>query len=133
MKKLAWLFMILAGVGLALSVYVHAAALLDLPLPDYSMGLHVGIFVVWLPAILVASSTTKGTPRKDFWKVALRGCPGWMRYALYAVAAYAFISFAAFAYQGNSYPNNNVPPSLVVRGFSGHWLAFYGAAFAILY
>jgi hypothetical protein len=71
-----------AGVGLVLSILSHLAALLGTqrPLGDQAFWLHMGIFVVWIPTVLVSQRLTSGVDRKDFWNAALRGCPAWMKY-----------------------------------------------------
>lgn len=45
--------------------------------------LHIGIFVVWIPAIFAAQRLVGNVSRKDFWKVVLIGSPDWMRYMVY--------------------------------------------------
>jgi len=98
-------------------------------------ALHIGIFVVWIPTVLLARRFTRGVNRKDFWKIALIGCPKWMRQALYVIFGYAILNFLYFfAMTVNRPPSRggDTPPE-VVRGFSGHWMVFYGAAFATLY
>jgi hypothetical protein len=128
-------FAALAAIGLALSVLSHIEALLGLqgPLGDYEMLLHFGIFVVWLPAILVSTQLTRDFKRKDFWKAALRGCPPWMKYMVYGFFGYALLNFIVFLV--NAPPKGGFGPisPTVVRGFSGHWMAFYSAAMALLY
>jgi hypothetical protein len=128
--------MALAAIGLLLSIGAHIASLLGLPLPGDKLvwSLHVGIFVVWLPAVLVATRANRGRPQSEFWKNVLSGCPPWMRNAGYALLAYAIANFIGFMVTTGSepQPEGNAPPS-VVRGFSGHWLIFYGAAFAIFF
>ena len=54
-KTVLYFFAALSALGLALSALSHAAALLgrDGPLRDRAMLLHVGIFVVWIPAIVL--------------------------------------------------------------------------------
>jgi hypothetical protein len=129
-------FMLLAAVGLALSVVAHVMALAGIELPGGQLvwTLHIGIFVVWIPTVLVSIRTTRHANRKDFWKVALSGCPAWMRKAFYVLFAYAILNFILFMLTTTNgrQPAGDAPPS-VVRGFSGHWMIFYGAAFATLY
>jgi len=128
-------FMVLAATGLLLSICVHLAALFGIPLPGGNavFGLHVGIFVVWLPAILVAARISRFSNRKDFWKTALSRCPAWMRRSLYVLFAYAILNFVLFIATGTHGDTSGAASSSEVRGFSGHWMVFYGAAFAILY
>ena len=74
-------FIFLSVCGLVLSLVVHVSALLgiDLGLGQKVFGLHIGIFLVWIPTVLVANNLSKDCRRSDFWKVALRGCPDWMK------------------------------------------------------
>ena len=129
-------FIALAALGFILSVAAHLRAIAGLPIPGGKAvwALHVGIFVVWLPTVLVAYRLTRGANRKDFWKIALVGCPKWMRSALYVVIGYAALNFVYFMVTTSSHPQpkGDAPPE-EIRGFSGHWMIFYGAAFATLY
>lgn len=126
-------FMLLAAVGFVLSVLVHISALLGLTVPggNIAWSLHVGIFVVWFPTVLVSTRTTRLSNRKDFWKVTLSGCPPWMRQTLYVVFGYAILNFIVFLLAGKHEAGGLL--SAEFRGFSGHWMVFYGAAFATLY
>lgn len=129
-------FIGLAAIGFILSVAAHLAAVAGSPIPfgKAVWGLHIGIFVVWLPTVLVGTRLTRGANRKDYWKIALAGCPKWMRTALYLLFGYALLNFVLFLATTASHPQpkGSAPPE-VVRGFSGHWMVFYGAAFASLY
>jgi hypothetical protein len=128
--------MAIAALGLALSVLVHLAALFGLPSPlgEKSWILHVGIFVVWFPAVLIVQSLTRDFKQKDLWRAALRGCPVWMRRLVWIVAGYAMVNFAIFAYQmTGAKPTSQETPDEVWRGFSGHWMVFYSMAMAIFY
>jgi hypothetical protein len=62
------------------------------PVPFF-WGLHVGIFVVFLPAIFAAKEIAGSSGRKDFWKVALRFAPPWMLYHFYGLFGYTFFNF----------------------------------------
>jgi hypothetical protein len=95
--------------------------------------LHVGIFVVWFPAVLVAQRLVGNVNRKDFWKVALKNAPDWMRYMFYGFFGYALVNFMLFMTKAPNGGSGANPPAVVWRGFSGHWMAFYSAALAILY
>lgn len=129
-------FLLLSGIGLALSIVAHLAGLAGIELPGGRLvwALHAGIFVVWIPTVLVSMRTTRCANRKDFWKVALSGCPVWMRRAIYVLFGYGILNFFLFmqATGAGHTPTGDAPPS-VIRGFSGHWMVFYSAAFAILY
>jgi hypothetical protein len=129
-------FMLLAGCGFVLSVAAHVMALAGVAFPGGGLvwGLHIGIFVVWIPTVLVGNRVTRDSKRTDFWKTALVGCPVWMRRALPILFIYAIFNFILFIAGTSTHPKPAGPtPPWVVRGFSGHWMVFYGAAFATLY
>jgi len=81
MNTILYVLVSIAGTGLVLSVIVHAASLAGIPTPlgEKSWILHIGIFVVWFPAVLVRQPLTREFKQKDLWRAALRGCPAWMR------------------------------------------------------
>ena len=130
--------LLLAGCGFVLSVVAHCLGIANVPVPGGNLvwGLHIGIFVVWIPTVFVSNRAFRDANRKDFWKVALAGCPTWMRRSLYILVGYAVLNFVYFAATAPSHrgrlSEGAAPPS-VIRGFSGHWMVFYGVAFAVLY
>ncbi len=129
-------FIALSAAGLILSVIVHVIALSghQVPFGELAWGLHIGIFVVWFPAVLVSMRLTRDFKQKDLWKAALRGCPAWMKYMTYFFFGYAFINFALFAFSTTGMPKESSPSTATaLRGFSGHWMVFYSAAMSMLY
>jgi hypothetical protein len=138
MKTTLYPFMAIAGCGLVLSAVVHCIALTGATIPGGNLiwVLHAGIFVVWIPAISASRQMTQSANSIDFWKIALAGCPLWMRLGLSVFFIYAIINFAIFIIPTIGQPKQPaeiVPSPAVVRGFSGHWMFFYSAAFGILY
>ena len=130
-------FIVLAAIGLILSLIAHCFAVLGLPQPlgDAAWGLHIGIFIVWVPTMFVSCWLARDFKSKDSWKAAFRGCPSWMRWMTNAFLIYAIINFVTSfvgASAAQQAPNAPIPP-IVFRGFSGHWMVFYSAAFSILY
>jgi hypothetical protein len=128
-----WFFAGLSLIGLVLSLYVHISALMGNEMPSMFWGLHVGIFVVWIPAVFVAQKRVGSTHRKDFWKAALKGAPDWMRYMAYAFGFYAFGGSLLFMAVAPDKGHGANAPASEWRGFSAAWMTFYWAAFAILY
>jgi hypothetical protein len=129
--------MLYAACGLALSLTVHILSFFGIQFGGNTlfMGLHVGIFPLWFPVVLIAQKMTGGARRTEFWKAALSGCPPWMRYMTYGFLIYAIANFAIFIVLTlmHPQPKGGGPPSAVVlHGFSGHWMAFYSAGLAIL-
>ena len=134
-KPLLWVAVGLSAIGLVVSLWVHLGAVMGRHVaPEASFWiLHMGIFVVWIPAVFVAKARVGNVNRKDFWKVVLQGSPDWMRYMVYGFLGYAVLNFALFIAKAPSGSGGPNPPAAVWRGFSGHWMAFYSAALAILY
>ena len=134
-RPFLWFFICLSAIGLLVSLWIHLGAVMGRRVaPEaFLWVLGVGIFIVWLPAVLVAQRLVGATNRKDFWKVVLKGSPDWVRYMLYAFFAYAFVNFLFFMTKAPTGGGGANPPAVVWRGFSGHWMAFYSAALAILY
>lgn len=135
MNRILALLSGLAAAGLVLSSVVHLYALAgkENPFGGLAWGLHVGIFVVWLPAVLAIRDLTKDFKQKDVWKAALRGCPAWMTRLTYFFLAYAFVNFFLFLYLEHTGAETAPKEIATFRGFSGHWMAFYSAAMSILY
>jgi hypothetical protein len=130
------LFEALAITGFVLSVSVNAGVVIfRWAPPSYFWVLHVGIFVVFFPAVFVAQKRVGSTRRKDFWKIVLRGAPDWMKYFLYALFAYdAAIGIPSWI---RALQQTSSPPQSSAFGewpmFSAVWMVFYWASFTILY
>lgn len=139
---LAWL----AAFGFIASAAVHVASIAGFTPPGGQavLLLHVGVFVVWLPAVLVAyrGAGREGGPYRYtgwargqyFWTSTITACPRWMRIAAAALLAYGVLNFIHFMTTvGGRSPGHCAPSPEVVRGFSGHWMLFYAAAFMVFY
>lgn len=139
-------FLVLAVVGLVLSVIVHLTTLIgsDLPLGGAAWWLHFGLLAVALPAVLTANQVSMHFNRwNDAWRVMLRSCPRWMRWTTCVFFPYAFLNFLVFVTceiadgtasgaEQRSESWDNTPPR-VFRGFSGHWMAGYSWGIVVLY
>ena len=134
--------MIYAACGLVLSLAVHLLTFAGIQPGGDAMffALHIGIFPLWLPVVLIMSRMT-GTTRGwswdggwSSWNRVLAGCPTWMRYMTYGFFGYAALNFAIFIVMAptGKHPGGGSPPSIVWHGFSGHWMAFYSAGLAVL-
>ncbi len=126
-------FLTISAVGFLLSLWVNIRSLMGRRvLPGaFFFILHLGVFVVWFPAIFVAKKKVGNTHRKHFWKLVLTGAPDWMRYFVYAVFFYGFVG--GFVSEAHAPAGNGFADVSQWRIFSGGWMAFYSAAFAILY
>jgi hypothetical protein len=94
-KMIAYPVMVLSGVGVLLCLSFYILGLTGTsPLPAGDMQvLFVGVFVVWFPTVILTDRLTKDFKQKDLWKAALRGCPAWMRTALWVVIGFVFAVF----------------------------------------
>ena len=146
MQILLYPFIALAALGLVLSIVVHVLAHLGYaPLGQGTFILHVGIFVVWFPAVLtlmragVFRFQMSMSPRAGWrsWQQMVRGSPKWMQRMTAGFFIYGFANFLLFLAVGTGGVSGNsraVPDSpAVLWGFSGHWMIFYSAALTILY
>lgn len=135
MQSLIRVFEWIAFAGFLASLLVHVLSLFGLgsPFGHITWALHGGVFVVWIPAVIVSQRLTKNVNRADMWKAILRGCPSWARTAVTVLFGYTFLNFFLFLLQTTAYPKNNVPEVVEYRGFSGHWMLFYAAAAAIFH
>jgi hypothetical protein len=136
MSALFPVLMFVAGAGFCLSLIAHLLALFGVAMPGGGIVwlLHVGIFVVWIPAVFASKGKLRDIPRKEHMKAMMRDCPLWMRRAVTIMFVYALINFVLFMLStaGHPKPTGAAPPS-VIRGFSGHWMLFYSVAFATFY
>lgn len=135
-NPLLWPLIMLSALGLVLSLWVHIGAIAGRKVvaePMFAI-LHVGAIALWIPAVLVAKKRVGATQGRDYWKRVLTGTPDWMRYFVYIALGYAVVNFLIFLPQAppKGYPSGQTP-AIVWRGFSGHWMAFYSAALAILF
>lgn len=125
-------FCALAAIGFCLSAITHIAAILSLPQPlgPAATFLFGGIFIVWLPAVLVSSNLVADFKQKDFWQAALRGCPVWMRRLCFGTFYYGIASFVVFMF---IIPAIRQVPPVFLEGAMGHCMIFYAMATGILY
>lgn len=132
---LVWIFVALSAVGLGVSLCVHLGAVMGRRVvpESFFFFLHAGAIIMFFPTILVSRQRVGSSRRKDFWKLVLQGSPDWMRYMVYGFFGYAIVNFLLFMFNAPPKGTVGTPPAVVWRGFSGHWMAFYAASFAILY
>ena len=147
------LLALVACLGLLLSLTVHVTALLGFNVSEQVplvWLLHVGIFVVFIPFVILSRKVLGSKPtfaqvRKLF--------PGWVVALGVLIFAYAIVNFVFFilAAQGGSpsirdgkfvlQNHGRLIRELTaseyasfkaneIRGFSGHWLVFYFMPFA---
>jgi len=132
MAKLIYPFLFLATAGLAIDVVIHLAAFTGSTILFDQLGKYIfpGIFVVWLPAIFAMNRLAREFKQRDIWRAALRGCPKWMRMALWTVFGYGWASLFVLPIlygEGiDSGPNS-------ARAMSAIALTFYAVAACVLY
>ncbi len=139
MNIIASPFMYAAMLGLVVSVVIHIMALLGITLTSYEVfkALHLGIFIVGFPTIIILMLSGKDLKQKEFWTEALRACPKWMRNMTIFFFGYAILNFLLFVILSINQKvpteiSGSIPPN-VLRVFSGHGMIFYCAAMALLY
>ncbi len=120
------MFLAFIGFTLSLSDLLAAYAGKALFSDRFGQTLFVGIFVVWLPTVIVMNRTTRFASRKDLWKIALSGCPAWMRGALWTFCGFGALNFLYFL-------SHQKAQQLFIRFAGGHLMMFYGIAFCVMY
>ena len=136
MNQLLTPFSILAAIGLFLSLIVHIYTLLgqQVPFGNLAYGFHVGIFIVWFPAVSLGKRLSKDIKQRDLFQAMLRGCPVWMKRMPYLFFLYTAINMLWFISTGQATKCGDIGNEIQqFRLFSGFWMAFYSAAFSILY
>ena len=136
MQLALFVFMALAASGFVLSIAAHVTALLGLvpPIGQAVWLLHIGIIVVWMPTVFLTRRVARGERRQDVRKVLWSGCPRWMQRMWFVLVPYVVLNFVYFiATSADHRHRSNVIDAATLRGFSGHWMIFYGAAFMTLY
>ena len=128
-------FVVLAIAGFVLSVWIHVAAILGHQAAPDGMFfvMHVGIFVVFFPAVFVTAKRVGRTRGKDTWKHILRGAPEWVRYMVYTVWAYGAVSSLLSFPHGVSHKSGIHFNVTTWRYFSVGWMIFYCTSFGMLY
>jgi len=161
------IFCILAATGFILGCIVHIVSLCGIYLGErfpFIWGLHFGIFIVWLPAILELGknpelkelNSQKVANPLIFFRVIFRNVPKPVMIISVFFFLYAMVNFWLFIYTDQGATPDIVGEKYVllnhgtlireltkqeylelkanaIRGFSGHWMAFYGFAMGILW
>jgi hypothetical protein len=149
------IFFFLALVGLILSAAAHFSTYLGVDPQErfpYIWLLHIGIFVVCLPAFAIQGMLPRGDGGKF---KPFEYAPKWMRLLMGVAFIYAIVNFVIFIFlmsSGSPYRENgrfvlkdhgklvrqiteqeyHQYKAYEVRGFSGHWMLFYAAALTML-
>src|SRR5712671_2024271 len=95
MTALIYPFLALALAGFLAIFAVHVASLFGVTYPsDHLLRfLGPGVFVVFVPTVLVMNRLTRDFKQKDIWRAALRGCPQWMRRTVWTIFGYSWFGF----------------------------------------
>jgi len=119
----------IAALGFVASLACHVLGWLQVEPPGGKavMFLHVGFLVLWFPLVIYANRTM---PRRDLGNMEhlLAEFPSWMRIVVGGLFGYAVLNFVYFFLCTRQFPRHGVPFTLELRGFSGHWMLFYGIA-----
>jgi len=132
MKAFVRSLLVVALAGVACVLGIHIASLIGISEPfEKSIPILFPIlFVVWAATVLTMNRLTRDFKQKDIWKAALRGCPTWMRRAVWVVFGYSWLGFFVLPILfggGMSSKANGA------RMGSATILAFYTVAAAVLY
>jgi hypothetical protein len=127
-RVIAYPVMLLSGAGvlLCLASYVRWLTGSYHPFKSGPPILFVGIFVVWVPTVLLMNTLTRDFKQRDLWKAALRGCPSWMRMCLWiGTGSVVAITFLPVIFGRNRAPSEG--------GFTLFPIIFYAVSFCTMY
>ncbi|MBZ5657960.1 MAG: hypothetical protein LAO56_22080 [Acidobacteriia bacterium] len=127
-QVIAYLVMALsaAGVVLCLGLYFLGPAGIHPLQARETPVLFGGVFVVWFPTVILMNRLTQDFKQKDLWKAALRGCPPWMRVALWVVIGCVFAAF--FLPMLSKRNPGDAPQTFVLFP-----IIFYAVSFCVMY
>ena len=134
-KMFALPFAAIALAGFVISMAVNIAGWMGKVILPSSMfaAMHIGVFLVFFPAVLLAGRRRNGLP----WKFKKRengsGMPGWALKFAGFIFIYAMANFIIFIFTAGSSKQHGAPSAIMWRGFSGHWMVFYLFSFGMLY
>jgi hypothetical protein len=128
-RAIAYPVMVVSAVGVIVCFLLHIGSFFAGPEFGQRLfsKLFIGLFIVWVPTVLLMNRLTRDFKQRDLWKAALRGCPGWMQRTLWVVWGYVF--FAAFILPFLRGSNPGASPS----GFLIFPAVFYSTSFGVMY
>jgi hypothetical protein len=124
----------LSVVGLLFSIVVHLLGLAGRrpPFGYFAFILQLGAFLSGVAAAL-ALFLLYASRGEAFWKEAFRTSPKWLKWMTCGFAGYAVFNFIVFVNLlgtiGGKRPDEIT--SMVFRGVSGEWMAFYSVGLLI--
>ena len=131
--SLIYPFLVLAWAGFVAIAAIHVSSLFGFTHPFETLLLRYlvpGLFVVFLPTIFVMNRLTRDFKQKDLWSAALRGCPPWMRGAVWVLFGYCWLGFFVLPI---FYGGGMDSPANKARAMSGVLMTFYLIPAAVLY
>jgi hypothetical protein len=152
-----WVVLVISAVGLVISEIVHFSTYFGFDPQELGPSvflLHIGVFAVMIPAILLQNGSSNRRGNSKSLKNQFSHAPRWMSHAAGVLFAYAIVNFIVSilllsSFSGKSptrQPNGTytvrrdgttVPitsaeyhrfRSVEIRLFSGHWMMFYAFA-----
>jgi len=131
-RVLIYPVLVLAVIGSIATLVVHISSLFGITYPFERVTKFIAPFVpvVFLPTIFVMNRLTRDFKQKEIWRAALRGCPRWMRRALWIIFGYAWVGFFALPFL---YGGGMDSPANTARSMSAVLLVFYLIPATVLY
>lgn len=122
----------ISAAGFAASLWVHGGAIMGRLVAPESVFvmLQAGGFLVWIPSVWIARRVAGNMGRGGDWGAVLKQSPEWVRYAVNGFFGYILVNFLWTSLLASQVANS---PAARWRLLSGHLMAFYSAALAVLY
>jgi len=124
---------VVATLGLSMSVWVHLAAWEgQKAVPEWAFFLlHLGIFVVWLPAFFILKARSNGNV-SDLWNSVTGSGNEWLSALYRAVLLYAVLIEVITMFHPGKRHSPELDPGGAL-GFSTIWIIFYFVGAATLF
>jgi hypothetical protein len=128
-RAIAYPVMAVSALGVIACFLLHIASFFGSPESGQRLfpKLFIGLFIVWLPTVLLMNGLTRDFKQRDLWKAALRGCPGWMQKTLWVIWGYVFFAAFILPFLRSSNPGAS-PSSFVIFP-----AVFYSTSFGVMY
>ena len=133
------LLIFISAMGLVFSAVVHFCSLFHIYEPPRAlwMLIYIGIIVVFYPACIISKKTRNEPNVKDSKKALFDACPRWLSIMtgfliMYALAGLIFFIFKRH-FTSTVITDRQRVAANGFRGFSGHSMALYSLALALLY
>jgi len=128
---------VLIGSGLLLSIFFHAAIMLDLISLEHKYILYINLALILLlaPGMSISRKFGEDVNVENFWETMMKIFPIWLKLVLGIILAYGIIVFINFTYINSAFTNRGDMSAMLAKlnkGASAATIIFYAVQFLLL-